>query len=306
MKGTQDVYAIYGEANAPITDWLDLQVALRFEDYGADGGDTLDPKVALLARPTDWLSLRGSFSTSFRAPSTFQLVGQSTTLQQVSDPNNAGGNVFAAVRALGNPNLTPETSTAYNFGFTVLPVDGLEITADFYSFEFEDAIVQTAAQAIVNADPDGPNVIRTPAGTIVQVNNGYVNAASVETSGIDFLVRYRVDAGAVTITPSIEGNYVFEYDLQTTAGGAVIDGAGNRNFTNFGSPTPELRFNAGLQLEAGAHAFNVFGRYIDSYSDDQNGGAEIESDFRVDAQYSLDIADVLDLDNQLQLTAGRT
>ena len=304
FDGTQGVYAIYGEANAPLTDWLDLQVALRFEDYGSDGGDTLDPKVALLARPADWISLRGSFSTSFRAPSTFQLVGQSTTLQQVSDPNNAGGNVFAAVRAVGNPDLTPETSTAYNLGFTILPVDGLEITADFYNFEFDDAIVQTAAQSIVNADPDGPNVIRTPAGTIVQVNNGYVNAASVETSGIDFLVRYNIDLGGATITPSIEGNYVFKYDLQETANGPVIDGAGNRNFTNFGSPTPELRFNAGLQLQAGAHGFNVFGRYIDSYLDDQNGGADIDSDFRVDAQYSLDLADVLDMNNQLQLTAG--
>ncbi|MEM1052184.1 MAG: TonB-dependent receptor [Pseudomonadota bacterium] len=304
FDGTQDVYAIYGELNAPLADWADLQLALRFEDYGADGGDTLDPKVALLLRPNDWISLRGSFSTSFRAPSTFQLVGQSTTLQQVSDPNNAGGNVFAAVRAVGNPLLTPETSTAYNFGFTLLPLDGLEFTVDFYNFEFDDAIVQTAAQAIVNADPNGPNIIRSPAGTIVQVNNGYVNAASVETSGFDFLLRYRIDTGFGSITPSIEGNYVFNYDLQETVDGPVIDGAGSRNFTNFGSPTPELRFNAGLQLQAGIHAVNVFARYIDSYLDDQNGNADIDSDLRVDMQYSVDLTDALNVANQVQFTAG--
>ncbi|MEP1421205.1 MAG: TonB-dependent receptor [Erythrobacter sp.] len=304
FSGSQSVYAVFGEVNAPLTDWVDLQLAIRYEDYGTDGGDTLDPKIAVLARPTDWVSLRGSFSTSFRAPSTFQLQGQSTTLQQVSDPNNAGGNVFAAVRAGGNPLLTPETSTAYNFGFTLEPVDGLEITADYYNFEFDDAIVQTAAQELVNADPDGPNIIRSPAGTIIQVNNGYVNAASVETSGIDFLVRYRADVGAFTITPSFEGNYVIDYNLQTSVNGPVIDGAGNRNFTNFGAPTPELRFNAGVQVAAGAHAFNVFGRYIDSYTDDQNAGADIDSDFRIDAQYSLDLAEALELNNQLQLTAG--
>ncbi|MEO1221595.1 MAG: TonB-dependent receptor [Pseudomonadota bacterium] len=304
FDGTQDVYAIFGEANVPLADWAELQLALRFEDYGADGGDTLDPKVALLLRPTDTLSLRGSFSTSFRAPSTFQLQGQSTTLQQVSDPNNGGANAFVAVRALGSAALTPETSTAYNFGFTFEPVFGLEISADYYTFEFEDAIVQIAPQTIVNADPNGPNVIRSPAGTIIQVNNSYVNAASVDTSGLDFSVRYRVDADFGTITPSIEGNYVFTYDLQTTAGGPVIDGAGNRNFTNFGSPTPELRFNAGLQFETGPHAFNIFGRYIDSYLDDQNGGADIESDFRVDAQYSVQVGEFLDIDNQVTLTAG--
>ena len=304
FSGTQDVYAIFGEASVPVADWAELQLALRFEDYGADGGDTLDPKIALLLRPTDTLSLRGSFSTSFRAPSTFQLQGQSTTLQQVSDPNNGGANAFVAVRAVGNAALTPETSTAYNFGFTFEPVPGLEVSADYYNFEFDDAIVQTAPQSIVNADPDGPNVVRSPAGTIIQVNNSYVNAASVETSGIDFSIRYTIDAGDATITPSFEGNYVIDYNLQTSVGGPVIDGAGNRNFTNFGSPTPELRFNTGLQVEVGAHAFNIFGRFIDSYSDDQNGGATIESDFRIDAQYSVDVAEFLGLDQMVQLTAG--
>ena len=31
---------------------------------------------------------------------------------------------------------------------------------------FEDAIVQTAPQSVINADPNGPAVIRSPAGTI--------------------------------------------------------------------------------------------------------------------------------------------
>ncbi len=304
FDGGQDVYAIFGELNVPVLDWAELQLALRFEDYGDEGGDTLDPKIAVLLRPADWVSLRGSFSTSFRAPSTFQLQGQSTTLQQVSDPNNGGANAFVAVRAVGNPNLVPEDSTAYNLGFTLEPVFGFEISADYYNFEFDNAIVQTAPQSIVNADPDGPNIVRSPAGTIIQVNNSYVNAASVATSGVDFSVRYRIDAGFGTITPSFEGNYVFEYDLQTVAGGPVIDGAGNRNFTNFGSPTPELRFNAGLQVEAGAHSLNIFGRYIDSYLDDQNGGADIDSDFRVDLQYSLAINELFDRDKLIQLTVG--
>ncbi len=304
FDGGQDVYAVFGELNVPLADFVDLQLAVRYEDYGSQGGSTLDPKAALLLRPTDWLSLRGSYSTSFRAPSTFQLQGQSTTLQQVSDPNNGGANAFVAVRAVGNPNLVPEDSTAYNLGFTIEPFFGFEISADYYNFEFEDAIVQTAPQSIVDADPNGVNVIRSPAGTIIQVNNSYVNAASVATSGVDFSVRYRVDAGFATITPSVEGSYVLEYDLQTTAGGAVIDGAGNRNFTNFGSPTPELRFNAGLQVEAGAHSLNIFGRYIDSYLDDQNGGADIGSDFRVDIQYSVAINEFFDRDKLIQLTVG--
>ncbi|MEL6323763.1 MAG: TonB-dependent receptor [Pseudomonadota bacterium] len=304
FSGSQDVYAIFGEIAVPLAEWADLQVALRYEDYGEDGGDTLDPKVALLLRPTDWLSLRGSYSTSFRAPSTFQLVGQSTTLQQVTDPNPAtAGNVFVAVRAVGNPDLDPEDSQAFNVGGTFSPLEGLEFNVDYFNFQFEDAIIQTSAQALLNADPFAPEIIRSPAGTVIQINNSYANAATVDTSGLDFAVRYTVDTAFGTFSPSFTGTYILEYDLVDPLAGDV-DGAGNRNFTNFGSPTPELRFNAGLEYSYGPHAFNIFGRYIDSYSDDQNGGVEINEDFRVDVQYSVAVNEYLNRDKAAQFTVG--
>ncbi|MEL7128985.1 MAG: TonB-dependent receptor, partial [Pseudomonadota bacterium] len=304
FSGSQDVYALFGEAAVPLTSWADLQVAVRFEDYGAEGGTTVDPKVALLLRPTDQISLRGSYSTSFRAPSTFQLEGQSTTLQQVSDPLNGGANAFVAVRALGNPDLDPEDSQAFNVGATFEPIGGLVFNVDYFNFEFDDAIVQTAPQSIVDADPDGPDIIRSPAGTIIQVNNGFVNAASVETSGIDFSVRWNFDTRFGSFTPSFIGTYIIEYDLQELADGPVIDGAGNRNFTNFGSPTPELRFNAGLEYSYGPHAFNLFGRFIDSYSDDQNGGDTIDEDFRLDVQYSIALNEFVDREEAARFTIG--
>ncbi|MEM8636273.1 MAG: TonB-dependent receptor [Pseudomonadota bacterium] len=304
FDGSQDVYAFFGELAVPLTEWADLQVALRYEDYGEDGGDTLDPKVALLLRPTDWLSLRGSYSTSFRAPSTFQLVGQSTTLQQVTDPNPAtAGNAFVAVRALGNPDLVPEDSQAFNVGGTVSPIDGLELNVDYFNFEFDDAIIQTSPQAIVDADPLGPNVIRSPAGTIIQVNNGFANAATVETSGIDFSIRYTADTPIGSFTPTFIGTYIIDYTLEDPLAGEV-SGEGNRNFTNFGSPTPELRFNAGVEYTNGAHSFNIFGRYIDSYTDDQNGGVTIEDDFRVDLQYGVAVNEYLNRDKIAQFTVG--
>ncbi|MEO1028582.1 MAG: TonB-dependent receptor [Pseudomonadota bacterium] len=302
FSGSQEVYALFAEAAVPLTSWADLQLAVRFEDYNEDGGSTVDPKIALLLRPTDQISLRGSFSTSFRAPSSFQLQGQSTTLQQVNDPVT-GGTAFVAVRALGNAALQPEDSQAFNVGGTWAPVDGLEFNIDYYNFSFEDAIIQTAPQAVVDADPNGPNVIRSPAGTIIQVNNGFVNAATIDTSGIDFSARYQFDLGPVQVTPSIVGTYVLEYDLADPLAGAV-EGAGNRNFTNFGSPTPEWRFNAGLELAKGPHTFNAFGRFIGGYDDDQNGGAEIDSDFRLDLQYNVNINEFFDRDKAARFTIG--
>ena len=304
FTGSQSVYAFFGEAAVPLTSWADLQLAVRFEDYGGAIGSTVDPKIALLLRPTDQISLRGSFSTSFRAPSSFQLEGQSTTLQQVSDPQNGGANAFVAVRAQGNTDLAPEDSTAFNIGGTWEPISGLQFNVDYFNFDFSDAIVQTAPQSIVDADPLGSNVVRSPAGTIIQVNNGFINAASIETSGIDFSARWALDTQFGTFTPSFVGTYILDYDLQQSEDGAVIDGAGNRNFTNFGSPTPELRFNAGLEYSYGAHDINVFGRYIDSYNDDQNGGANIDDDFRVDVQYGVSLNEFIDRDKVARFTVG--
>ncbi len=303
FEGSQNVYALFAEAAVPLADWADLQLAIRFEDYGGSLGSTVDPKIALLLRPTEDISLRGSFSTSFRAPTPFQTDGQSTTLQQVNDPV-AGGTAFVAVRAAGNTDLAPENSIAYNIGATWEPVSELQFNIDYFSFDFDDAIVQTAPQAVLDANPTGPAIIRSPAGTVVQINNGFVNAASIKTSGVDFSVRYSYETEFGTFSPSLIGTYVLDYELQQTANGSKTDGAGNRNFRNFGSPSPEWRFNAGLEYSYGAHGLNLYGRYIDSYTDDQNGDVEIESDFRVDVQYSLAVNELLGIANMAQLTVG--
>ncbi len=310
FAGSQDVFGIFGEASIPLANWLDLQVAVRHERYGeSEGGSTTDPKIALLARPTDSLSLRGSFSTSFRAPSVFQQFGESTTLQQVSDPNSGGANAFVAVRTLAPGggtsarSILPEESEAFNFGASWQPLDGLQLDVDYFNFDFSNVIISTSPQAIVNADPNGAAVIRAPSGTIVQVNNDFVNASSVETSGIDFKVAYNFDTQIGTFSPSFLGTYILNYDIVDPQAGA-IDGEGVRNFANFGSPTPQLRFNAGVGWQNGAHSANVFLRHIGSYLDDQNGLSEIGSDTRLDIQYTIAINEYMNRDQLTAVTIG--
>lgn len=308
-SGTQDVIAGFAEIAIPLAPWLDIQAAVRHERYGdEEGGSTTDPKIAVLVRPTDAVSFRGSYSTSFRAPSVFQQVGQGTSLQQVSDPANGGANAFVAVRAEGAARvgdaLLPEDSRAFNLGATWQPLDGLQLSADYYNFSFENVVVPQNAQALLNADPFGSSILRSPAGTVVQINTQYVNASEVETSGLDFSASWELDTGRIgTLTPSITGTYVLEYDLIDPLAGPV-SGEGSRNFANFGTSTPELRLNGGLAWQNGAHSANLFVRHIDSYLDDQNGNALIEADTRVDLQYSLSIAEYMDRDKLAAVTFG--
>ncbi|MGV0035028.1 MAG: hypothetical protein ACNYPE_08685 [Candidatus Azotimanducaceae bacterium WSBS_2022_MAG_OTU7] len=43
-----NIYGVFAELALPVTDSFDIQLALRYEDYGSsDGGDTIDPKVLI-------------------------------------------------------------------------------------------------------------------------------------------------------------------------------------------------------------------------------------------------------------------
>lgn len=300
-EADQDVYALFGEAAVPLSDTLDLSVALRYEDYG-DLGNTVDPKIGLLFRPTDRLSLRGTYSTSFRVPTVFQRFGLTTSLNQVTDPI-AGGNVFVGVRTIGSENLEPEESRAYNFGATFEPIDNLVFNLDYFDYDFTNVITVENFQGLVDNDPFDPNIVRNQSGSITLIFVERFNANSVQTSGLDFSARYSFDTAIGEFAPSFVGTWISKYDLEDPFSGSV-DGVGARNFRNFGSPTPELRYNLGLEWNAGAHSANVFYRYIDSYDDDQNPGREIDSDGRIDLRYSLALGEMMDRSQPLQFNVG--
>ncbi|MEM8799375.1 MAG: TonB-dependent receptor [Pseudomonadota bacterium] len=292
------IFAGFGELVIPVLENLEINFALRYETT-EDIGDTLDPKVAVLYRPTEWISLRGSYSTGFRAPSIFQTAGTQTTLSQIEDP--IAGTAFVAVRSVGDPDIDPETSRAFNVGVTLEPIENLVFNVDYYNFEFEDVIIQESAQALVIADPFDPAITRGPGpdgpgtGPIVTIETAFVNASFVETSGIDGSVSYLYDTRFGSFIPTFEGTFVINYDIFDPSLGVEIDGEGNRNFTNFGAPTPRFRFNAGLNWGLGAHSANVFVRRISGFTDDQNGGVPVDADTRIDIQYNFDLGSLIDL-----------
>ena len=287
--GSQDVISIFGEVNYQLwDDRLELQGALRYEDYGGSIGSTIDPKIAVLFRPEDNLSFRGSFSTSFRAPTVYQQFGQQTALNQITDPIS-GAQTFGGARTFGNEDLSPEESTAFNVGVSWEPIENLKLDVDAYSFDFTDVIIAENFQAVVNSDPLNPDlVVRNAAGSIVQVNTNFVNAASLQTNGIDYGLRYVAEMDGVHLVPFIEGTWVLDYELQDPQAG-FIEGVGNRNFTNFGTSVPQHRVNFGANFFTDTHRLDVFGRFIDAYEDDQNPGDNIGSHFTIDGRYSLNL-----------------
>ncbi len=315
FEGAQDVYAGYVEVDMPVAEWLTVNAAVRYESYGGDVGETFDPKVSVLVQPYDGLTFRASAGTSFRAPTVFQQFGVQTSLVNITNPLQGGGATFLGVRTLGNTELQPEEATTFNIGGSWEPFENFVIDVDYWRFDFQDIIIQENPQAIVNADAadgvfDDPRVQFDPASnSIVLIESNFANASSLETDGIDWKVRYTVDTKFGIFQPKFEGTYILGYDLEDPQAGS-IDGAGSRNFTNFGTSAPELRFNAGVAWLYQRYSLNAFLRYIGSYDDDEVGIDNVAFT-EVDSQITLDLQGNVELPNPFSddfegptLTAG--
>lgn len=147
--GERDVLSLFGELQLPLLDNLDVQLAVRYEDF-SDVGDTTVGKLAVGYRPIDPVLLRGSWSTAFRAPNLVTInesqVARSNTLDDQScffvDPDEALLECTYGVQrtAQGSRLLEPEESTNYSVGVVFEPLDTLTLTLDFWSIEKDDTI----------------------------------------------------------------------------------------------------------------------------------------------------------------------
>ena len=99
----REVWAAYAEVVAPVTKWLELSAALRYDHYSDFGSSTV-PKFGFRVRPHEQVLLRGTYSEAFRAPG----------------PAEVGGSSFGfttfGILSQGNPNIKPETAKSTTLG----------------------------------------------------------------------------------------------------------------------------------------------------------------------------------------------
>ncbi|KAF7781755.1 hypothetical protein PRUB_b1080 [Pseudoalteromonas rubra] len=299
--GERDVKALFAEVLVPLTLDLEIGAAVRYEDYGEFGGDTTNPKVSFLWLANDLFSFRGTYSTSFRAPSVHQLQGVQTNFANITDPED-GSTTFGGNRTVGDPDLVPETSQAVNLGLS-FSLDELSVDLDYWDFSFEDVLTRESHQAVVNANPNDPTrVIRTSAGTISIVNTKFINAEAIDTSGLDISATtiYRTDLG--DFRPQLKASYLLSYDLMD-ASGNTSDGLGKLNRNTVGNPAPRLRGSIGMNWSDGEHSANIYLRHVASYENDVSGES-ISSFNTIDLQYSVNLGEVVREDSETRLIAG--
>jgi outer membrane receptor protein involved in Fe transport len=286
----QTVDSLFAEFALPITDNFDMQLALRYEDYGSK--DSVDPKLVMRWSPIDELTLRFTGQTTFRAAHPDET--SSTRVTSLAYVNQAGA--FKAVDISGNANLDPEEATTYNFGFiTNFGTDNWTGTLDFYEFDFKNPIIQENHQQLMNAYAAGGAAKAavqsqiysgTPlvndgsfgSGAVGRIAANYVNGPETLTNGVDLFIEYETDYADGTITAGIEANYVAKYSVDAYLKGGVevagaYDCAGFFNIENTCRSMPELKGKAFVNYKSDAH--NLYGaiNYVSSYEDRRSTAA---------------------------------
>lgn len=103
-------FAVFAEDSVTLLEDLTLTLGLRADKH-EDFGSHLSPRAYLVWHPSDEWTIRGGYSTGFRAPSLRQ-----SSRNFVEQSRGAGCILVGACSTLGNPDLKPETTQNFEIG----------------------------------------------------------------------------------------------------------------------------------------------------------------------------------------------
>lgn len=327
--GEVKVNELFGELDVPIVagmpgaQELGAWLSGRVSDYN-NIGTVGSFAGAIRWAPVEQLRFRAGFQRAIRAPNVSELfAGQFEVGPPAVDPCSAFGAagenpsqtlidlcVQSGVapdaigfvprdseitgRFGGNPNLKEEASDTITAGIVFRPVEGLDITVDYFDIEIDDAIdvlgggVSNTLDLCYNQvqDPNSPfcQAITTEAGQpftrlpdnhvdFVRVLNA--NTAALETSGIDFSANYMTnfDAGwfgdGSTLSVGFRSTYLTSLEETPVAArpDIVFDCAGN-----FGgicdNSLPDFKANTRVTWQTGPLTLAMLWRHIQGPKDE--------------------------------------
>jgi iron complex outermembrane receptor protein len=177
---------------------LELQVAVRRENIEGAGGTT-NPKYAFRWQPWSALLVRASYGTGFRAPALSEFERPNVDSNPtVTDRRRANERYPVRVVTGAFPNLEPETSKTWNYGFVlnVPKVKGLSFGTDFYWKEQRNLTANLSTQTLLDYESlFSERIIRLPAtptdtaagfpGRITDVDARFSNFGRVLVQGYD-------------------------------------------------------------------------------------------------------------------------
>ncbi|NBC36167.1 TonB-dependent receptor [Novosphingobium sp. FSY-8] len=285
------VIPFFGADNAiPFFQKLELNAAIRYDKY-SDVGSTTNPKFGINWKPVQNLMLRGSYGTSFRAPTLTQIYGNTRQLFVQNYQNPAGGSPIVGVALSGgNLNLKPETASTWSIGADFTPAPRTKLSLTYFDVDYKNQVVGLLSDLSVltrASQYDGTGLIiqGAAAGTTVQsyINAGlavsgalpggsasnvtvFVDGRSQNlgrsiTRGIDMTASYGFvtdKAGAFTLSAS--GTYLLTYRTKQTPTAPWIS-----QINTIFSPM-KFRARASINWELGQVGANVRLTHVGGYT----------------------------------------
>lgn len=287
---TRDNYAVYVDTETDLTEALTLGVAARYEDFESFG-DTFNWKVSGRYELTDFLAVRSSVNTGFRAPTPGQ--SQTSSIQTFfpagsSDPVARGTypatNVVA--RYFGAQALTPEESFNIAGGAVLDLPGGITATLDYYNIKVEDRIALSGDFTPTATDRAALAALGVPGANTLGAVNYFTNAFDTRTQGVDLVVRGSVDIGDGELDLTAAGNY--NRTKVTKRNTSVID---DTRKADLEKQLPKWRGNFTGVYTLDAISILARASYYGKFTDTANYAKTFGSEWLVDLEATYTIAE---------------
>jgi iron complex outermembrane recepter protein len=212
---------------------LELSGSVRYEDY-SDFGGTTNPKIGLIYNPIDDFALKGTWGTSFHAPSLYQEYSPRYTYAYNAE-TSCGENLPGKVcldGVGGNPTLKPETAAGWTLsqGYTPQWADGLKATVTEWGIDFKKRIVYPFNSLVGGLENPAyaPFIVKDPSASLITsltsspyiyynlsglpvststvyayYNSTYQNAARQNAAGFDVTVSDVFPVAGWSVAPSL-------------------------------------------------------------------------------------------------------
>jgi len=332
--GGRERDALYAEFLFPALESLEINFAIRYDDY-SDFGSEISPSISASYQVLDWLKLRASWGEGFKAPNLTDLYAKPAQSSEgiidttrcnaqgitVGDCTSIQQETFTA----GNEELSAETSESFNIGFVIYPIENLLVTLDYYSvkldqvvekLEFSDVFIleQTGilpAGVVVNRAPnvDGIPGVITRCVTLKYPDCGLINPvanlASRTVEGLDVNIEYTIETDFGDISPKLSWSHIATYEDALLS--TVFDQPGTEGF-------PENRVNFNLGWDISDFSINYAYQWISETDADSGGKFEAWTNHTINAiwtgydgvEVSFGIRNLTDEDPSIDTVAGWT
>lgn len=231
--------AAYVDAELDVSDEFLLGAALRYENY-SDFGNTLNLKMAYKFKLSQNISLRGSFSTGFRAPSLAQIYfNTSFTNFNASGASEIllAANGSAVTQGFGIDKLKEEKSRNGSVGLTG-KFGKFSATIDGYLINVSDRIVLTGYfdATALNLGVDSAQF--------------FVNGVSTVSKGVDVVFAWKNSFGSSKLGATLVGN-VNSMNVSRVNNGTLDQETffGAREIAFLRSSAPNSKFGLNLNYE---------------------------------------------------------